>query len=31
MDRAKLIAAIAITAMIIGVIGLMVWLTEITD
>lgn len=27
----KLLAAIVITIMIIGVIGLMVWLTEITD
>ena len=31
MDWAKLVAAIAITAMITGAIGLMVWLTEITD
>ena len=27
----KLMAAIAITVMIIGVIGLVVWLTEVTD
>ena len=31
MDRMKLMAAIAITAMIIGAIWLIVWLTEITD
>ena len=31
MDRMKLMAAIAITVMIIGVIGLVVWLTEVTD
>lgn len=31
MDRMKLMAAIAITAMIIGAIWLTVWLTEITD
>ena len=31
MDRIKLLAAIAITTIIIGVIGLMIWLTEITD